>query len=84
MEVNGHKLDMELDTGASVSVISEDTFNFVLSSSVQLRPSNASLTSYSGHLLEVLGCAKSRLNTRHNSHTSNCCDQGQRHEFVRL
>ena len=44
VEVNGHKLDMELDTGASVSVISKDTFNSVLSSSVQLGPSNASLT----------------------------------------
>ena len=50
MEVNGHKLDIELDTGASVSVISEDTFNSGLSSSVQLRPSNPSLTSYSGPL----------------------------------
>ena len=46
VEVNGHKLGMEFDTGASVSVISEDTFNSVLSSSVQLRPSNKSLTSY--------------------------------------
>ena len=60
VEVNGHKLDMELDTGASVTVISEDTFNSGLSSSVQLRPSNASLTSYSGHLLEVLGSANDK------------------------
>ena len=27
VEVNGHKFDMELDTGASVSIISEDTLN---------------------------------------------------------
>ena len=50
-----------MDTGASVSVISEDTFNSVLSSSVQLRPSNASLTSYSGHSLEVLGSANVKV-----------------------
>ena len=61
VEVNSHKLDMELDTGASVSVISEDTFNSGLSSSVQLRPSNASLTSYSGHLLEILGSANVKV-----------------------
>ena len=61
MEVNDHKLDMELDTGASVSVISEDTFNSGLSSSVQLHPSNASLTSYSGHSLEVLGSANNKV-----------------------
>ena len=61
VEANGHKLDMELDTSASVSVISEDTFNSVLSSSVQRRPSNASLTSSSGHSLEVLGSANVKV-----------------------
>ena len=61
VEVNGHKLDMELDTGASVSVISEDMFNSGLSSSVQLCPSNAFLTSYSGHSLEVLGNANDKV-----------------------
>ena len=61
VEVNGHKLDKELETGASVSVISEDTFNSGLSSSVQLRPSNPSLTSYSGHSLEVLGSANDKV-----------------------
>ena len=61
MEVNGHKLDIELDTGASVSVISEDTFNSVLSSLVQLCPSNVSFTSYSGHSLEVLGTANVKV-----------------------
>ena len=61
VEVNGHKLDIELDTGASVFVISEDMFTSGLSSSVQLRPSNASLTSYSGHLLEVLGSANIKV-----------------------
>ena len=61
VDVNGHKLDMELDTSTSVSVISEDTFNSVLSSSVQLCPSNASLTSSSGHLLEVLGSANVKV-----------------------
>ena len=61
VEVKGHKLDMELDTGASVSVISEDMFNSGLSSSVQLCPSNAFLTSYSGHSLEVLGNANDKV-----------------------
>ena len=61
VEVNGHKLDKELETGASVSVISEDTFNSGLSSSVQLHPSNPSLTSYSGHSLEVLGSANDKV-----------------------
>ena len=48
---------MELDTGASVSIISEKTFNENFRGIVALQPSTVSLTSYSGHELEIIGQA---------------------------
>ena len=48
---------MELDTGASVSVISESTFQAVLKDSVSLEPSNIRLRTYMGEGLPVLGVA---------------------------
>ena len=53
--VNGRPLDMELDTGASVSIISEDTFNSVLKDTVSIEPTNISLRTYLGKELPVLG-----------------------------
>ena len=48
---------MELDTGASVSIISEKTFNENFRGIVTLQPSTVSLTSYSGLELEIMGQA---------------------------
>ena len=55
--INGKELVMELDTGASVSIISEKTFDDVLRGTITLQPSKVSLTSYSGHELKVIGQA---------------------------
>ena len=52
--VNNRKLDMELDTGASVSVISEDTYNAVLRDTVSLVSTDVSLRSYLGEQLPLL------------------------------
>ena len=49
------KLDMELDTGASVSVISEDTYNAVLRDTVSFVSTDVSLHSYLGEQLPLLG-----------------------------
>uniref|UniRef100_A0A1X7USV9 Peptidase A2 domain-containing protein n=1 Tax=Amphimedon queenslandica TaxID=400682 RepID=A0A1X7USV9_AMPQE len=54
---NGQPLEMELDTGAAVSLISEDMYKAKFKDSVTLRSSNITLHSYSGHLLTVMGTA---------------------------
>ena len=52
--VDGHRLPVELDTGASVSIISQDTLRRILPDS-RPRPSDIILKTYSGQRLEVLG-----------------------------
>ncbi|XP_077485394.1 uncharacterized protein LOC144095592 [Amblyomma americanum] len=52
--VNGTSLLMEVDTGASVSVVSGDTFHRKFPSA-RLKPSTVVLKSYSGELSPVLG-----------------------------
>ena len=54
LHVNGKPLEMELDTGASVSLVSQKTWKKVLKSA-QLRPSAVQLRTYTGENLEVLG-----------------------------
>ena len=55
--INNHPLPMELDTGASVSVISESTYNTVLKDTVPLESTDISLRTYMGEELPVLGVA---------------------------
>ena len=62
--VNNRKLDMELDTGASVSIISEDTYNAVLRDTVSLVSTDVSLRSYLGEQLPLLGVIN-KLSTIH-------------------
>ena len=66
--VNNRKLDMELDTGASVSVISEDTYNAVLRDTVSLVSTDVSLRSYLGEQLPLLGVIN--VQVVYNSQTS--------------
>lgn len=54
VELNGHQLSMELDTGASVSLISAKTDQAIFKD-MPLQESTAALTTYSGEQLEVLG-----------------------------
>ena len=55
--VQGKNILMELDTGASLSLISEDTFKSTFNGCLPLNPSNISLRTYSGEHLTVLGTA---------------------------
>lgn len=57
VQINGQQLDMELDTGAAVSVISENTFQSFLKDSVTIQPSNIMLRTYLGKELPILGTA---------------------------
>ena len=54
VELNGTSLLMELDTGAGVSVISEETYKKHFSGT-PLMPSNTRLRAYTGHPLKVHG-----------------------------
>ena len=53
--LNENHLDMELDTGAAISVISEITFNAVLKDSSIIQSSDLTLRTYLGKELPVLG-----------------------------
>ena len=55
--INNHPIPMELDTGASVSVISESIYNTVLKDTVPLESTDISLHVYMGEELPVLGVA---------------------------
>ena len=57
LTVNGATLPMELDTGASVSLISENTYRnlWLAKRRPPLQPSDARLYTYSGELIKVLG-----------------------------
>ena len=54
MEVNGTTMPMELDTGASVTIISEGTFRKMLPK-LQLQPSTVRLKTYTGERMQVVG-----------------------------
>jgi transposase InsO family protein len=53
--VDGTPLQMEIDTGASVSLISSKTFETQLGSRPQLQTDSTQLRTYSGELVPVLG-----------------------------
>lgn len=60
---------MDLDTGASVSVISEQFYENKLKRKVKLHPSSAILKTYSGEILEVLG--EISVNVKYQTQTKN-------------
>ena len=53
--INNRKLDMELDTGAAVSVISEATYNELLKDTTPIQPTDIVLRTYLHKELPVLG-----------------------------
>ena len=61
--MNGTSLLMELDTGAGVSVISEETYKKHFTGT-PLMPSNTRLRAYTGHPLKVHGQLIAHLKTR--------------------
>ena len=60
VEINGKEIHMELDTGAAVLLVSEDTFNQHWPE-LDLQDSNARLKTYSGECLEILGSVDVRV-----------------------
>jgi hypothetical protein len=58
VKVNNRDLKMELDTGASVSIISKSMFKSVFENSVSIQVTDISLRTYLGEELPVLGVAE--------------------------
>ena len=64
-EVNGTPITMELDSGASVSIMSEKLWKAKLPT-VPLEPSDTVLRRYTGEPLKVLGQIRVHAYVRHN------------------
>ena len=59
VKANGNSISMEIDTGASVSVVGEDTFETIRKgeSTVELQKTSVRLQTYTGEAITVLGSA---------------------------
>ena len=57
LQLNGQDLTMELDTGATLSIVSEKTYQSLFSphAAPQLKPSTAQLKTYMEEVLQILG-----------------------------
>ena len=57
LQLNGQDLTMELNTGATLSIVSEKTYQSLFFSQAppQLKPSTAQLKTYTGEVLRILG-----------------------------
>ena len=55
VNVNGTDILMEVDTGASLSIISEQTFRAIASPTDKLQSTSITLTTYSGDNLHIVG-----------------------------
>ena len=68
--INGTAATMELDTGASVSVMNAVQFHRLTERAVPIQPYRGKpLTSYSGQLLHVVGEAQVHITYGRQSHT---------------
>ena len=67
--INGSPLSMEIDTGASVTIASLETFNAIREgeSSLELTQSNVKLQTYTGEPIEV--CGATQVQVKHNEQT---------------
>ena len=54
MKIEGKNVDMEIDTGASRSTVSESVYEEILSH-IPLKPAKITLKSYTGNILPILG-----------------------------
>ena len=59
--INNHPVEMELDTGASVSLMSEEDFQELQGSGVTLQPSSAKLFTYTGDRIQIVGQANVKV-----------------------
>ena len=55
LRINRKELVMEIDTGSSVSIISEGTFDKHFADNILLTPSTSKLRTYTGEVMPVVG-----------------------------
>ena len=65
--LNEQEMVMEIDTGASVSLMGEKSFQPLLEKGAVLRPTNIKLSTYTGEAIQVVGTAN--IEVKHNSQT---------------
>ena len=58
VNLNGVDTKMEVDTGASVSIIAEDEFQKLRADGVTFHPTNAKLFTYTGESIPVAGATE--------------------------
>jgi hypothetical protein len=61
VRINNCPLNMELDTGAAVTVISENTFNSIFKDTIYLQPSHIALRTYLDTEVPILGTAEVKV-----------------------
>ena len=64
VEINKHPVQMELDTGASVSVMSKDFLEENLGKDIEITPSKIYLRTYTGEIIEPVGLANVTVSYR--------------------
>ena len=69
VQINGEGLEMELDTGASVLLVSEETFGKLNHSGISLLNARVKLFTYTGEEIRVKGLVV--VSVEHNSHKVN-------------
>ena len=68
ISLNGQAVTMEIDTGASVSLMSEQTFRLLLEKRAAIQPTNIKLSTYTGEAIQVVGTADVEVK-QHNNQT---------------
>ena len=68
LTLNGQKTTMELDTGAAVSLISEETYRKLLPTSA-LKPTSVNLRTYTGQSMSVAGQIEVEVRYQQQTHT---------------
>ena len=63
VKINRKTLSMEVDTGASVSVVGKETFEFIQDglTALEIEQSSVCLRTYTGEAIDILGSVRSRI-----------------------
>ena len=65
IEINNNLIQMELDTGASVSVMSKNVLETTLGSNIKITPVDAQLRTYTGEIIKPIGIANVSVKYSH-------------------
>ena len=73
VSINGIHMDIEFDTGASLSILSEKTYQYIAQQTdiSPLKESQVTLKTYTGEVIKVLGITK--VNARYDNQEQRLC-----------